>query len=352
MKMYEDFDYKKAQLELLEEREVGGRALCPRTFMKGCKLCEFIGMPAGTLYRGISLGWHSHPGILFSRDMHFNFLYPDSVREVAARYRAREHIWTLVIFTRKDPRQVYLFKIGWQVFQKLRTLYRSEVWGNFWDINHGYELEITKFVDKNQRFAYDVVPNPKRGPLPDLTVVDKLPDKLTIDVIIEATSNDQKRIFPLMTTGQLEAGSHYIRFLPIVKNDPEVWFLRLYWHNYVTQQELDDVNEGRLNPSVLLFNVTLEQLRGGVGISSEEEEEGVANLPLFQVTEDKPSEVTSVMEEEGEEEDTKVEEVEKPACFGDPGFFDPDDELCSKDCDWFNECKRTIKRSVKRGSKK
>ena len=345
---YEDFDYRQAQEELMTERGRGGMALCPRTFMKPCRFCEFIGMPAGTKYLRMTLSWHSYPGILYSRDPNFQPVYPESARNHAQRFRAREHIWTYVIFTRKDPSTPYLFRVGWQLFQKLRSLAASESYKRFWDPKHGTELEVRKFMDKNQRYSYDVIPQPKAASLPDMSVLERLP-QMTVELVVNAMENEQQRPVPLLELGKLDAGVHYIRLLPIVKHDPEIWFLRLYWHFGLTQQELDAINAGERDPSIFLFDTSLSDLRGGSGGTVEEDEED--DVPdefvgsSTKTEEEDIEEPEEEVEEEEEEEEAEEEDEGPPACFGDKEYFDPNDEVCTQECSYFEECKKAIKKA-------
>ena len=336
MRYDQDLDYRQAQDELMSERGRGGRALCPRTFLQACRFCEFIGMPAGTRYLKMTLGWHSYPGILYSRDpATFEPIYADTIREEARRLRAREHIWTYVVFPReKDPAQPYLFRIGWTIFQKLRALAKSESYHHFWDPKHGFEIVIHKVMGRNQRYDYNVIPQPKATPV-DPSILDRLP-QMTVKFIVENTSRENRqRILPVREYGHLEEGENYIRFLPIVKDDPDIWFLRLYWHFGVTQEDLDAINEGEKDPSTFFHSLI---------VTPKEEEEPFEEPPVEEEVEDEEEAGEPASEEEeGEEEEEEEVEEGPPPCFGDPAYFDPDDEVCTQECNFFEECKKAVK---------
>jgi len=290
-------------------------------------------MPAGTRYLKMTLGWHSYPGILYSRDpATFEPIHADSIREEARKLRAREHIWTYAIFPReKDPTQPYLFRIGWAIFQKLRALAKSESYHHFWDPKHGFEIVIHKVMGRNQRYDYNVIPQPKAAPVADMSILDRLP-QMTVKLIVENTSRENRqRVLPVREYGHLEEGENYIRFLPIVKNDPDIWFLRLYWHFGVTQEDLDAINNGEKDPSIFFHSLV---------IAPKEEDEILEESPVEEeeVGEEKP-------DEEVDSEATAEEEVEEgpPPCFGDPAYFDPDDEVCTQECNFFEECKKAVK---------
>jgi len=319
---------KQFELSLMDLPVEDKRAICPRSYLSKCAFCEFIGIRKGEMYGSFKATWSTAPGVLYSWDpITKKRKYPDSIRMEVKQYQVKELIFTIG-FLLPDLKQKRLFKLTYHVFQKLKNLSQFPDYKYFYDFEKGFVFALNKTIDpKTNMFTYDLIPIPTRVVPIDPSIISSM---LDFEALMKITSPDYRGELGYIYTplGAIEAGTHELRFIPVARG-LDVWFIRMYIHRGISQDDLDAINEGKLDPWVF------------IGLEKEKFDKEIH-------VEDTRDDVPDDWDEgiEYSDVDTKQEDFSLE-CFGDPKMYRKEMgnicDFCSKE----SECREVIKKKIK-----
>jgi hypothetical protein len=324
------------------QKQKFSRVVCPHTYdthetKNTCKLCDLC---RETI-------WDRSK----SRD--------DPIKGVARRYSAKKKYYSNILFMAK-PDEIVILEYGDKIFNKLIAAQMDKLseWKNFMHPTQGRNLYITKIKigPETKDVDYNVEPRLAISPLPNIQILNQLPNLDNIIADIEAGN-----IKPVPQS-KFEFAKTEVRILPSGdKTKPLKFFKLAFWHENITKEEFDAVQAGKYNPITGLYTtapstpsvtVTTAKVMSTNDVLAEwgltPEDATAINDALSKqetATQSMPAEPEdSGVEAEGNEEDfnTSVE----PICFG---RYDKNNTICNNKCHtdgWGDACKKLYEQQL------
>lgn len=346
--------------------------VCPRTYLKACNLCQKIGVKFNDRWLGERAGdrkdynkltgvlYTTKPGTEVGDKSDDKWLYPEKIREYAAKMRAKLYYYCWFVFI-DQPMKPCILEFTSSLFSFLRKHTqnnKSEYYG-FWDLKNGTNVRVDKGYDEKRGFpTYNAEFERKTSMFPGGKWPKSKIVPLTTDVIIDAKTNGTYPVFPQK---EFERGENLIRIIPGMPT-PEHWFRALYLHFNIGHSDFLEVLAGEQDP----FEEVVAAYKRGAhaepeDISFEDDEEEVKEDEVVEneskveeTDEDENLVDDGESEENGGEEiegDKEEKETEGYGCQGDPTMFDEDSKECKK-CELLKECKKMVlKKQSKKGKK-
>jgi hypothetical protein len=198
-------------------------SVCPETFKRPCKLCDACKL----------ILWHKDANTQDKIDK-------------AGELNRKEKYYANVILA-SNPSEVIVFEYGPTIGNKLVSyeMGLNSDYKGFMDPDRGHNMVIVKYPNPDpKKTRYDVEPRVNATALPDRSVLGRM---VNLDNVIEQIRSGNLRT---LYQSKLPAGRTEIRFLPswLGRQFASVFQLKYKLHYHTSEDELDAIQKGQLNP--------------------------------------------------------------------------------------------------------